>query len=106
MEKDTIVLMLVVLLIIAGVWLIVASERKRMKELKNAYQNVNIGDKYMRMYITSYGPKEVESDVVRIVDKTIGANGIPMVCYEYEGDDTPYDAPFEDFLDCFDKMED
>ena len=103
MEKETIVLSLLLVVVVAGVFLIVMSERKRMKTLLQDYEDIRPGDKYTRVYRSMYGPEDIVTETVVIVGKSKTAKGVPMVTYEYEDDDTPYDTLLEDFLDCFEK---
>lgn len=103
MEKETIVFIVLIVLAVAGGILVVAAERKRMKTLLQDYENIRPGDKYTRVYRSMYGPEDIVTETVVIVGKSKTAKGVPMVTYEYEDDDTPYDTLLEDFLDCFEK---
>lgn len=105
MEKEAIVLILFTVLVIAiaGGILVMVSEKKRKEALLQDYENIRPGDKYTREYRSMYGPEETIVETVMVVDKSKTAIGTPMVTYEYEDDNTPYDALLEDFLDCFEK---
>lgn len=105
MEKETSVLILLALLAVVGVWLVIAAERKRLKDLMRTYDSIQPGDKYSRVYRSMYGPEETVTEVVVVVAKSKSFKGTPMVTYEYEDDNTPYDAHLEDFLDSFERVE-
>lgn len=104
MEKETIVCLLVVVAAILGGWLVMLAERKRKKELLLWYDGIRPGDKYSRVYRSMSGPEGTVTETVVVVGKSKTAKGVPMVTYEYEDDNTPYDAHLEDFLDCFEKV--
>lgn len=107
MEKEQILLLLMIIAVIVAGGLIIAAEKRRKKELKQVYEAIHPGDKYIRVYRSLCGPEETIIDTVTIVYKCCTTLGVYMVGYEYT-DDTdaePYESLLEDFLDNFERAE-
>lgn len=100
-----IVFLVVALIIALSCVVFLGLERKRKNRLLSIYSGLGPEDKYYRTYRSIYGPEEFVTEVVYVVGKSRSDKGVLMIKYEYENDNTTYEAPLEDFLDCFKKME-